>query len=214
MKLLILDIETAPDETFAAISLLKPKPQMSNPDTIAAYMADPENRRKEYENRSKSPIFGKIVALGIQEAGRPAEIFMGSERDILLNTLASLLKRDLREYFICAYLGYRFDFPFVAYRAMQHAYQDPRLNALAKMMQVGKPWESPLRDIAGFKFAEFVSMEHMCLSMGIYHPSPKGGSEVYGWLQRGRMDLVEAHLRDDLNAEFDMATRLHAAGML
>lgn len=218
--MIILDIETCPDEHFpkcdpSAIPIPK---NVTKPETIARYQT-PEAVEEEFAKRALSPLFGRVLWIGAsvwnydQETMLPdrtveiAEWFDPLSESAILDEFERWLSARLGHSLI-AHFGCTFDFPYLAYRAMING--NFTLSSLVHSPKWGDKYH---RDTA-LVLPDRPSLGDLCKSMRIPHPSASQGRDVYRWLSEGRYDLIASHGRDDVRALNAIVLQFTRAGLL
>lgn len=218
--MLVIDIETVPDPSFTVgPGDVKVPGSYRKPEAIAAFRNDPRNIEAELRNRSKSPFFGKVLSVGwscwdMDEDMNPCSGFLAVETVLVQNEHALLsavwdawqpILADGHS--LAAINGYKFDFQFLAWRAMAHG-----LHPMARAMKPPKKW-SPTHIDPSLDWG-FTSLATMCQSLRVTHPSAGQGKFVFDWHKLGEENRIRAHNEDDVRASNMVLLLMWRSGLI
>lgn len=221
--MIVFDLETIPNPDHGM--RLRPEEvkvpgNYSNPQSIEAYRNDPANQ--SVAHRALDPLFCRVVSAAWSRwtydegEDRASDSFMQvdgashkhDERHILdaLSDFVSAFPDDA----LVSHNGLRFDYLVVYWAAVRHGMWD-----LARRMWPGK-WGDDMHvdTMIRVRQSGFVSLEDMCKSLGIVHPTAGCGSEVFRWWKDGKIDLIRGHNIDDVRAQNMVTLTLVRSGAI
>lgn len=177
---------------------VKPHKTIKDPEKAAAYIE--KQKRKILEKAALDPLTGKIVAtgIGVKTQNQPWEFacFAGPDERQILESLDDCV-RDYAVTTFVTYNGEKFDFPFLAARAM------------VRGMKLQCPW--PLgRSHRHIDLWQALGRDHSLDSwaMACFGKGKKSsGSEIHDMVNLGEWPAVKQHCIDDVKITADLYDR-------
>ena len=211
---LYLDIETIPTDDPRLIdhiaASVKPPASMKKAETIEAWIRDQKEQAiaDAVEKAGLDGAYGRVCAIGMAWGGEQMgadSLMLQDVHDEEHDDEAELLSRV--KSMICASLprnvppvivGHNitgFDLRFLTQRCMVHGVCLP-----SWWRRDPKPWDSAVHDTmhmwAGHR--DYVSLDKLCIALGIEGKSGTNGADVAGMWERGEYEAIRKYCMDDV----------------
>ena len=204
---LYLDIETIPTDEPKLIdhiaASVKPPASMKKAETIEAWERDQKEQAiaDAVAKAGLDGAYGRVCAIGMHASGGVPECFMlnrcDGEAQLLARTLA-MVKASLPNGVPPVIVGHNitgFDLRFLAQRCMVHGVCLP-----SWWPRDPKPWDSAVHDTmhlwAGHR--DYVSLDKLCVALGIEGKSGTNGADVAGMWERGEYEAIREYCMEDV----------------
>ena len=204
---LYLDIETIPTDEPRLIdhiaASVKPPASMKKAETIEAWQRDQKEQAiaDAVAKAGLDGAYGRVCAIGMHASGCAPECYMLNQRDgeaeLLARTLA-MVKASLFRNVPPVIVGHNitgFDLRFLTQRCMVHGVCLP-----SWWPRDPKPWDSAVHDTmhmwAGHR--DYVSLDKLCIALGIEGKSDVNGADVAGMWERGEFEAIREYCMDDV----------------
>ena len=204
---LYLDIETIPTDDAHLIDYVaqsvKPPASMKKAETIEAWVRD-QKEQAVADAVAKTGLdgaFGRVCAIGMSASGCPPECYMlnrcDGEAELLARALA-MVQAYLFRGVPPVIVGHNitgFDLRFLTQRCMVHGVCLP-----SWWPRDPKPWDNTVHDTmhmwAGPR--EYVSLDKLCVALGVEGKDAVNGADVAGMWQRGEYEAIRSYCMDDV----------------
>jgi hypothetical protein len=194
-KILIFDIETAPDlGAVAALPEPKAPGNLKDPEKIAAAIA--EKKAEQLANAALDPDTARITAIGMVLVDvYPAKGDKDPEPQAWLASEAGLTEYDLLEQFwegyklaggrVCGYNIIGFDLPMILRRSFALGVKPD----LARPLQMAKYRTEPILDLMGvlYNWDRSRGLKWVCKRYGIPNPLPELNGSMVGEMDRATL---------------------------
>lgn len=214
MGRLYYDIETIPATKPELVEHLKktmkPPGNMSKPETIEKWLADPENVKNHVHSTSFDGAFGQILCIGYALDDGPIMVAKGGEGEDEKTAIKEFLTAlrgtgSANKHTLIGHNIKKFDNRFLSQRMMLHG--------LGPLFKFGaKPWEIQAEDTMEMWMGDLykdVKLENLCVALDI--PTPKDaidGSQVYQTWLDGNKELVFEYCGKDVEATRQVYKRM------
>jgi len=174
----VIDIETAPI-------------RFTDPE-IVDYQID-----KSF-NRDFHPFFAKVVAAGLKQAGKTAEVFCSDDEGSILTAFWRRL-RELGPRKYVTFNGYQFDVPFLLIRSkFQRIRAEVEINLNLWKMEDSNHFDC-MQALSLRRTFPWVSLDITCRMLGVTLPRNRlAGKEIPDLYAKKSWKQIEAHNRQDL----------------
>ena len=206
---LYLDIETIPTDEPRLIdhiaASVKPPASMKKPETIEAWQRDQKEQAiaDAVAKAGLDGAYGRVCAIGMHASSGGASgcIMLNDvedgERDFLFNFVESV-HTSLPHGIPPVIVGHNitgFDLRFLMQRCMVHGVCLP-----SWWPRDPKPWDSAVHDTmhmwAGHR--DYVSLDKLCIALGIEGKSGTNGADVAGMWERGEYEAIREYCMEDV----------------
>ena len=201
MKLYI-DIETIPGETMPELSEIKAPANYKDPEKILSYQK--ENQLDTYKRQALNSMEGRILCIGFCiEAGK-VDVLSGNEKE-MLTEFERIIKTAFNEPY--SFVGWNilsFDIPWLWRKSIQY-----NLTTLKGMIPKSNPRMTVdlMKIWAADPYRDFVSMRNCAKFLGIPYSSTTG-ADVYDMWNRGELELIKKHCREDIETLMEIDSRI------
>ena len=205
---IFLDIETIPTGEKPPIESLSPPGQMKKADTIAAWYADTDARKKDiediYRKRALSITESQVICIAFAIDSGPVQgIMRDTEKETIEAFRDALQEHDdaifMRTNTLIGFNARQFDYPILFLRACKY-----HVTGLTSLFAVPNTYDFH-KDVMvefGLKARGFmISLAEACRFFGI--PSPKDaidGSQVYDYYLAGKGNEILKYCMSDVEA--------------
>jgi uncharacterized protein YprB with RNaseH-like and TPR domain len=147
-----------------------------------------------------NPLFGRIVAIGVQFVGADPSVMLlqapkaGDEAPMLRSLVKTMSHMNgvKLEPHVVTYRGHGFDLPFLRFRCLKHGTPLPHFSS------VDLSFELPcVRSFTGAP--QVPKLSEACEALGLPPTDDQRGAEVPRLVRAGRMDEVLRHLACDID---------------
>ena len=208
---LYLDIETIPTDDPRLIDYIgasvKPPASMKKLETIEAWIRDQKDQAiaDAVEKAGLDGAYGRVCAIGMAarrdgHVGRECLMLSdvhGDEADFLTRAL-EMVRASLPNSVPPVIVGHNingFDLRFLTQRCMVHGVCLP-----SWWPRDPKPWDNAVHDTmhmwAGHR--DYVSLDKLCVALGIEGKSGMNGADVAGMWERGEYEAIREYCMDDV----------------
>lgn len=212
MKKIIIDCETIPDErpnVREYFSDVSPPAQMKKAETIAAWERDDKPAAIDAQIRklAVNPWFAQMVTIGVMDTDDSATVvtFTGGESEILKNFFSWLADTLGKTQGGVQYIGHciLFDLRVIAARSVVND-----VRQTIRLPHDAKPWSDRIYDTAMYLCDRPVSMDDMCVALGIKGKGDFGGAMVYDAYMRGEIERIAEYCAGDVRRTLEIYQRL------
>lgn len=216
MTHIYIDVETIPDSRANVQDYFArdvgPPGNYKKADTIAAWERDEKPAAIDAAIRKLAldPWFAELITVCIAVDDGPVRKFYGAPENEIITDVFRFLE-DQRTYenyeagavYVGHVVGY--DLRVIKARSLVHG-----IPATVRLPYDAKPWSDKIFDTANFLGDKLISMDKLCLALGIDGKGDFSGKDVYDAYLRGEIDRIAEYCKGDVERTREIHKRLIA----